>query len=516
MNDFLRNLFGEASRRNEPQREGAPTFQKNDLIAGEFEVLRTLGKGGFGVVLLVYSRKTCEVAALKTFQNEFLANPAARHAFKKEALIWLNLERHPFIVAASIIVGDRVLVTEGSGRLFLLLEFIAPDAQGRVSLADHLARTRGPLDANQVLKWAIQFCIGMEHAQAHGVLLHRDIKPSNILITQDGTLKITDFGLAAGAEAAWRTMSGQGASFVTGGKEGGLSFSLMQADGKATCGTPGYMAPEVYRCETADVRSDIYSFGLVLAQMAAGNPLPPFMVPWRGDMGSFCRGIYELQTSGRMPSIEDPLRTVVHRCLRPSRSERFGSFQELRGALEPIWESRTGRKFETPQIEGRTADFWLDRSYSLSALGRHEEAVRCCDKALAIEPRHAFAWGNKGAALSALGRDEESNACYDKALAIDPQEAGLWSNKGMALNALGRHEESLVCFEKALAINPLHPRALCFKAATQDALGNRREAARSYRKFIEIASPQNGLQIVAMVARARLRVRELESAGNSQ
>jgi len=51
----------------------------NDLIAREFEVIRTLGKGGFGVVLLVYSRKTCEVSALKTFRNEFLADPAARH-----------------------------------------------------------------------------------------------------------------------------------------------------------------------------------------------------------------------------------------------------------------------------------------------------------------------------------------------------------------------------------------------------------------------------------------------------
>jgi tetratricopeptide (TPR) repeat protein len=299
---------------------------------------------------------------------------------------------------------------------------------------------------------------------------------------------------------------------MTGGKEGGFSFSLIQANGKATCGTPGYMAPEVYRCETADIRSDIYSFGLVLAQMAAGNPLPPFMVPWRGDMRSFCRGIYELQTSGRMPSIEGPLRTVVHRCLRDRPSERFGSFHELRGALELIWESRTGRKFETPQIEERDADFWLNRSYSLSALGRHEEAVRCCDKALAIDPRHDLAWGNKGAALSAIGRHKESDGCYDKALATDSRNATLWSNKGMALSVLGRLEESLVCFEKALAINPLYPRALFSKAVTQDALGNRRESTRSYRKFIEIASPQNDAQIVAMVAQARLRVRELEFA----
>ena len=193
----------------------------------------------------------------------------------------------------------------------------------------------------------------MEHAQAHGVPLHRDIKPANILIAQDGTLKISDFGLAAGAEAAWRTTSGHGPPFMAGGKEGGFSFSLMQADGKATCGTPGYMAPEVYRCERPDVRSDIYSFGLVLAQMAAGNPLPPFMVPWTGDISSFCRGIYELQISGRMPRVEGPLRSVVHRCLSPRPSDRYGSFRELRRDLEPIWESRTGRSFETPQTEER-------------------------------------------------------------------------------------------------------------------------------------------------------------------
>jgi serine/threonine protein kinase len=476
-----------------------------DLIAGEFEVLRTVGKGGFGVVLLVYSRKTCEVGALKTFRNEFLADPAARQAFKREALTWLNLKRHSFIVPA-------LLVTEDSGRLFVLLEFIAPDALGRVTLADHLARAGGPLDANQVLRWAIQFCIGMEHAQAHGVLLHRDIKPANILIAQDGTLKISDFGLAAGAEAAWRTTSGHGFPFMAGGKEGGFSFSLMQPDGKAACGTPGYMAPEVYRCETADVRSDIYSFGLVLAQMAAGNPLPPFMVPWTDDIGSFCRGIYELQISGRMPRVEGPLRSVVHRCLSPRPSDRYGSFRELRSDLDPIWESRTGRSFEAPQTEEETAESWINRSFSLCALGRHKEAVQCCDKALAINPRHAFAWANRGGALSALERHEESVASYDHALAIDPRNAIFWNNKGMALGALHRSEEALICFEKALAINPLYPRALIGKAIHQDALGSRREAARSFRKFIEVASPQNEPQAASLVAQARLRLRQLESA----
>src|SRR2546425_2395392 len=86
-----------------------------------------------------------------------------------------------------------------------------------------------------------------------------------------------------GAELAWRESSGRSGPMMIGGKEGAFGFSLMAAAGKVRCRTPGYIAPEVYRCEKADVRSDIYSFGLVLWQMAVGSRLPPFIVPWRRD-----------------------------------------------------------------------------------------------------------------------------------------------------------------------------------------------------------------------------------------
>jgi serine/threonine protein kinase len=169
-----------------------------------------VGKGGFGIVYLAYIRQTEEVCALKTFRDELLADAAAREAFKKEALLWVNLEAHPFIVAAR-------WVEEVSGRLFVQMDYMVPDAKGRVSLADYLARAGGPLDAGQALRWAVQFCLGMEHAQARGIKCHRDIKPANILITQDGTLKISDFGLAAAAEVAWRGTGGRGGSLVTRG-----------------------------------------------------------------------------------------------------------------------------------------------------------------------------------------------------------------------------------------------------------------------------------------------------------
>jgi len=434
-------------------------------------------------------------------------------------------------------------VEEVAGRLFVAMEHIGPDAQGRVSLADHLEGAHAPLDSKQTVKWAIEFCLGMEHAGARGIECHRDIKPANILITQDGTLKIGDFGLAAAAEVAWVGSSGRDGSLVTGGPEAGFGFSLIQTEGKMRCGTPGYIAPEGYRFEGGDIRSDIYSFGLVLWQVAAGSRLPPWTVPWRGDMENYLRGIYEQQMVANVPHTEGPLGSVIKRCLRPRPSERYGSFQELRATLEPIWNSITGRDFESPAKEQQTRAFWNNKGNALHALGRYEEAIICLDRALAIDPLSAPAWSNKGNAFRALGRHAEAIACYDKALTISPQSAipwdnkgvvldtlgrgeealrcydrallidprftSTWNNKGVALNLLGRHIEAIACFEKALEIDPRHANAWYVKALTEDRVGQSGAALKSYRRFVELAPPQD----VRGIARARQRVQELESKG---
>jgi tetratricopeptide (TPR) repeat protein len=579
MKSFFGNLFGgkqevpriekhpEPAGRKAPERGELGLYKTGDVIGGNYEVLGCLGKGGVGVVYLVYARDIKERCALKTFRDELLADSAARDAFKKEALLWVNLEQHPFILAA-------LWVTEVSGRLFVMMQHVAPDARGRVSLADHLARAGGPLDANQTLKWSIQFCLGMEHAQARGITSHRDIKPANILITQDGTVKISDFGLATAAEVAWRGTGGRGGSLVTRGSEGNFGLSLMQTAGKARCGTPGYMAPEIYRGEEADIRSDIYSFGLVLWQMAAGSPVPPFLVPYQGDMESYLRQIYEQQMTGRVPRVDGFFGPVIECCLCPKPAERYGSFEKLRGALEPILTRKTGEKIEVPQVRANPAAFLNNKGASLAALGRHQEAIRCLDKALALDPRDAYTWLNKGGSLAALGRREEAINCYDKALALDPREAKAWNNKGSALNGIGRWDEAVSCYDQALAIDPryagawsgkgnalgalgrhqeaisCHDRALaiepafaaawlnkgnalydlgrhaeaisCFdqalaidprksaawfnKALSEQALGRRREAVLSYRKFIEVAPPHDAQSIAV----ARQRVQELE------
>jgi serine/threonine protein kinase len=469
-----------AVRRDASRQEAAELYKKGNVIDGKYEIHRALGKGGFGVVYLAYDREKKEVCALKTFRDELLADVAAREAFKKEAFLWVNLEEHPFILAAR-------WVLEVSGRLFVEMDYVVPDAHGRVSLADYLARAGGPLDAGQTLKWAVQFCLGMEHAQARGIKCHRDIKPANILITQNGTLKISDFGLAAAAEMAWRGTGGRGGSLITGGAEGPFGLSLMQTGGKARCGTPGYMAPEVYRGDGADIRSDIYSFGLVLWQMATGSRAPPFVVPYRGDLEGYLRQIYEQQVTGRVPGVDGFLGPVLERCLRPKPAERYGSFGELRRALEPVLERKTGKKLEVPQLGEKTAAFWNNKGGSLNALGRHEEALVCYNQALAIDPRDALAWNSKGNALADLVRRDEAISCYDQALAIDPRGVRAWYNKGNALAASGRYEEAISCYDRALAIDPRLAWAWRNKALSEEALGRKREAALSHRKFAELA-----------------------------
>jgi hypothetical protein len=119
MSNFFDNFFG---KRRAPERiaaevatplqqpEFAP-YEKGDLIGGKYYVHGVLGAGGFGVVFLVSPRGTNQVGALKTFRDEFLANAATQEAFKREALLWVNLEEHPFILPAR-------WVEEFHGRLF--------------------------------------------------------------------------------------------------------------------------------------------------------------------------------------------------------------------------------------------------------------------------------------------------------------------------------------------------------------------------------------------------------------
>ncbi|HEY1718759.1 MAG TPA: protein kinase, partial [Verrucomicrobiae bacterium] len=397
MKGFFGNLFGkqpepeknekrlEPPKRDVPKRAESELYKKGDVIGGKYEVLGSLGKGGFGLVYLVYTRDVGEVCALKTFRDELINNVASREAFKKEASLWINLKSHPCILEAW-------WVDEVSGRLFVAMECITPDEQQRVTLADHLKGIR--LEKVQVLEWAIQFCLGMEHAKAQGIECHRDIKPPNILISPKRVLKISDFGLSLATEAAWRVANHKPDISTNGNTNGHQSLHLIQNEGKQICGTPGYIAPEILRGAGASVRSDIYSFGLVLWQMTSGSPTPPFMPKWPGRMDAFLAEIYRLQTTSAAPPVENQIDEIIARCLKPAPEARYRNFGELCNALEPLLLKQTGRKIEIRELEHGKGTALNNRAYSFAALGRSAEAKKCYeevivyfDKVLAKNPK---------------------------------------------------------------------------------------------------------------------------------
>lgn len=476
-NLFARRRVGDAEDNGAKSRREA-TFKCGDVIGGEYEIHRLLGEGGFGEVYLARFRESGIPCALKTIRTELLGHAASREAFKREALLWVNLEQHPFILVARV-------VHEFSRRLFVGMDYISPDQRGRVSLADHLASARGPLDTDESLKWAIQFCYGMEHALQRGIKCHRDIKPTNVLITQDGTLKITDFGLALGIEAAWKEKTD---SVVTGRKDGSFGLSLLQTDGRKVWGTPGYIAPEIVLGRQADVRSDIYSFGLVLWQMAKGSRVPPFHVPYEkvASIDEYLRRVFDQQMTKHVPDAGSTMQSAIERCLVPEPSTRYGSFEELRRELELIYRRRTGRVVEPPKAEDRTAGFWNNRGVSFDELGRHEEAVACYSKALQVDPRDVNTWSNKGTALGALGRHEEAIVCLDQALRLNPESSPAWSNKGTALDSLGRYEEALACFAKALQVDPPNPIVWHNKGKSLYALARYEESLTCFAKSTQL------------------------------
>ena len=457
------------------------TYKKGDVIGDKFEVNNIIGRGGYGIVYKAYNREHNYVCAVKTFHNKFLSYRAKREAFKKEALLWVNLDEHAFILTAR-------WVREFSGRLFVFMDYIAPDDHGRVSLQDHLIRSRRPLDTDQALQWAIQFCYGMEHANAHGIRCHRDIKPANILIMQGEIVKISDFGLAA-AELVWKVDQSQ----IGGIENGCFSYSLPTTEGRKVYGTVGHIAPEVYEHKGADLQSDIYSFGIVLWQMVMGSPLSPFHaaeVRNNGDNEKYWREyqamVYERQKSGHLPKVNSSLKPMIERCLAVEPSGRYKDFRQLREELQVVLEDRTGQTIQVPLRLDKTVVFWNNKGASLDSLGRHQEGIACYDKALEIDPRHAYAWNNKGLSLNSLGRYDEAVDCCNKSLEIEPRNAYAWNHKGLSLHSLGRHHEAIDCHNKALEIDPLFAPAWGNKGLSLTSLGRYQEAIECYNKSLEI------------------------------
>ena len=263
---------------------------------GVFEVRSLLGAGGMGEVYRAWDPRLAREVALKVLPSDVAENPTRRRRFLEEARAVGSLN-HPNIVA----VFD-VGVGEGT-------PFIATELLDGIQLQDEM--DVGVLSIRRLLDLAVQIAAGLRAAHDAGIA-HRDLKPQNVMVTRDGRVKILDFGLAKtfGADRD-----------VTGAQPGTITApGIVQ-------GTPNYMSPEQASGIAVDFRSDQFSFGLMLYEMATG--VHPFR---RGTTLQTMSAIVddEARPIGQLnAAVPTMLRWVIERCLAKNPADRYASTADL-------------------------------------------------------------------------------------------------------------------------------------------------------------------------------------------
>jgi len=253
-----------------------------------FRILEKLGEGGMGVVYKAEDTKLKRTVALKFLPAELTRDQEAKERFVHEAQAASALQHNNICTIHDI---DET----ADGRLFIVMDCY----QGE-SLKSRIAK--GPLQSEVATDFALQIAQGLAQAHDKGIV-HRDLKPSNIIITNDGVLKILDFGVAK--------LTGQSRLTRTG----------------STVGTVQYMSPEQARGEEIDSRSDIWSLGAVLYEMTTGR------APFSGDYSEAV--IYQiLNEEARPPSshrtdLPPDIQRIIRKCLEKERERRYQHLDEL-------------------------------------------------------------------------------------------------------------------------------------------------------------------------------------------
>lgn len=423
--------------------------QKTSRLIQGYDILARIGKGGMGTVFKAVHLNSGKLVALKILPISLAKNRNYIRRFLREARAAAELS-HPNITQVFEVGNYR-------GIFYFTMEYVEGE-----TLFERI-KSNGCLPPHEALRIAEAVACGLAHAHQHRIV-HRDVKPENIIIATDGTVKLTDLGLAKRIDAPEQDIT------VTG----------------QVVGTPCYMSPEqISAPKTVDHRADIYALGATLYHMVTGRrphlaensakimlnvlnkPLsfePEDNVPQPvreliahltekdkharpKDMGEVIR---EIRLARQSLQNGSPLRLHI------PRTRRKKSFSVPVGWIAASLIAATigvliAAVLSTPRQDALTL---FKKGVLMAQKGHWEEALDFFNQSLKLNPNLAGAWNNRGTCLFHLGRFAEACRSYEVALELDPRNALLHKNYGSVLLALRRYKEAQKAFQQALELEP--------------------------------------------------------------
>ncbi len=278
---------------------------ENGTIINQYKIISAIGKGGMGEVFLAEDTKLKRQVALKILPCEFANDKDRMSRFVREAQSASALN-HPNIITI-------YEIGESDGTHFIATEFI----DGK-TLNDY--KQANPLNYKSALEIAIQVASALDEAHSAGIV-HRDIKPDNVMIRANGLAKILDFGIAKlSASSASASDSSEDATAIKGGTSPGMII-----------GTANYMSPEQAKGKVVDARTDIFSFGVVLFEMIAGQ------LPFEGENALEMIGaILHKDAKPLNEDVPTEITKIINKCLRKDRDERYQTIKDVGNDLKDI------------------------------------------------------------------------------------------------------------------------------------------------------------------------------------
>ena len=400
-------------------------------------------EGGMGKAILCKRIRDDIYCVLKKAQIK-----NTTEAFKREIEFTLKLDKHPNIVYTQTAIKEE-------NTLYMVMELVGKQQKHPIRQDWWFAKTlkdvieNKEIDLETAFTWSIEFCRGMQYLNSVGLKSHQDIKPANIFITEDRHIKIADFGLA--------------------------SFEGIFYSG----GTKKYFSPEHNKEEkNCDIRSDIYSFGIVMYEMFNAKIIENS----NENTGKY---VYKKIEENKNKYCND----IIKKCLQEEPNDRYQTFVDLEEDLIKEAKKEIGNNFKIKEIpiEKMEAEDYSGKAFGYQNINKYEQAIKGYDRAIKLDSKYVRAYDNRGFVKCILKEYEQAINDFNKVIELNPRDVFAYYTRGVAKVNLRQYEQAIKDFDIAITFHPKYAYAVYnARGVIKKNLKQYKDAIRDYDKSIEL------------------------------